>query len=1093
MECPKCQFDNPEDRKFCGECGARMERICPQCYSSNPCRHKFCGECGQRLTKPDKKETAVALESERKHATVLFSDLVGYTAMTEKLDPEDVKEIMSRIFGEIAQVVAKYEGFIERFFGDEVMALFGVPKAHEDDPVRAIRAAWKIHRAVEEISPRYEAQTGHPLAMHTGINTGLLITGDEYIGKGRHGLTGDTVNLAARLTKLAKPGEILVGQETYARAEGYFIFDHLQTRQVKGKAQPVKAYQVIAPSTRRTRFEVSADRGLTPLVGREPELQQLMTGFERCKKGEGGAFSIVSEAGFGKSRLLYEFRKAVAREEAFFLEGKCLSYGKGAAYHPVIDILKSVFDITEDDSDSEVREKVVKGLKMLKTDEESTLPYLLELLSVKESGLDQMVLSPEGKKDRIIQALKKIVIQGSGIRPLILSVEDLHWVDSSSEDVFKDLLNSLSGTRVLLIFTYRPRYTPTWGIKSFHHQINLNRFSEEESLSMLTSILGTPNIDAALADLITQKTEGAPFFMEELIKSLKALKAIEKKDKYYLAKNIDQVAIPSTIQDIIMARVDLLAEDAKGVLQTGSVIEREFSYALIGKVTGLPEKTLLSHLAALRDSELVYERGIFPQSSYIFKHALTRDVVYGSILKKKRKKLHGQIGDVIEELYKDHINRHYGVIADHCIAAENYEKGMTYSSLEARKQQKASAFKNAIEYQQKCISCLGRMNQTEEIQKKDIDARTTLSIYHLSLSHYSEAKEVVEPVMELALKLNYRKRLPGIYTAMGLHALWVEEDFSSGTPYINNSIRMSEEIGDFLSAWLANFHLSMPLSYQCEFEKALSHIEKCLDLSKLADNPSGILISKAAIAQIYYMEGNIGLACQLGKEASHLAKGSDDGWSKGWAHAHYGCALYYKGVIDKAEKYLLDGLTYSRQTSLTGGEAWAAFTLGNICLEMGKYEEAKKYYIIAAKALEAAKILPSWINTMKICSARAGKHMKGANTKYHDLFKCFEKNKLKVCEGIMAMNIGDILLQSNDGQMVDSEAWIKKAIYADTKYGTKWHLATDHALYAEWFKKKGDLSGAREQLTRAIEIFRECGADGWVEKYEGELALLTPI
>ncbi len=1090
MKCPKCRFDNPEDRKFCGECGARMERICLQCNSPNPSRFKFCGECGHSLIEPTK-EKEVALESERKHATVLFSDLVGYTAMTEKLDPKDVKEIMSRIFGEVAQVVAKYEGFIERFFGDEVMALFGVPKAHEDDPVRAIRAAWKIHRAVEEISPKYEAEMGHPLAMHTGINTGLLITGDEYIGKGRHGLTGDAVNLAARLTKLAQAGEILVGPETYARAEGYFIFDHLQSRQIKGKAEPVKAYQVIAPSARRTRFEVSADRGLTPLVGREPELQQLMTGFERCKKGEGGAFSIVSEVGLGKSRLLYEFRKAVAREDAFFLEGKCLSYGKGRAYHPVIDILKSVFDITEDDSDSEVSEKVVKGLKILGADEESTLPYLLELLSVKESGLDQMVLSPEGKKDRIIQTLKKIVIQGSEIRPLVLAVEDLHWVDSSSEDVFKELLNSLSGARVLLIFTYRPNYAPPWGIKSFHHQINLNLFSERESLSMLTHLLGTPHIDAALADLITQKTEGAPFFMEELIKSLKDLKAIVKTDKYYLARNIDQVAIPSTIQDVIMARVDLLPEDAKEVLQTGSVIEREFSYALIGKVTGLPEKTLLSHLAALRDSELVYERGIFPQSSYIFKHALTRDVVYDSILKKRRKKFHGRIGDAIEALYKNNINQHYGVIADHFIAAEIYEKGATYSSLEARKQQKASAFKNAIEYQIKTIDCLERLPQTEEIQKKIIDARATLANYNLNMGHLTKVKRAIEPIMDLALKLNYRKRLAGIYTTMGIHALWVEEDFSRGVPYLDHALEISEEIGDYLSLWFASWYLGFSLSFQCEFKKALSYFEKSLALSELASNSIGVSYTKTAIAQTYLYEGDIHLACKVGREASSLADENDDVWSKCYPYGIYGTTLYGKGEIEKAEKYLLDGLTYSQQTSVNGGEAWAAFTLGNSCYEIGKYGEADKYYINAAKALEAAKILPSMINVLKTYSARAGIHMKGGNTNCHDLFEYFEKNKLKVCEGMIAGNIGDILLHSSDGKMADSKAWIKKAIEADTKNGTTWHLATDHALYAEWFKKKGDLSSAREQLTKAIEIFRECGAHGWVEKYEEELALLS--
>jgi class 3 adenylate cyclase/tetratricopeptide (TPR) repeat protein len=1087
MKCPKCQFDNPEDKRFCGQCGAKMEEICPKCNSSNPPRFKFCGECGHNLTEPTEKN-APALDSERKNATVLFSDLVGYTAMTERLDPEDVKEIMSRIFGEIAQVVTKYGGFIERFFGDEVMVLFGVPKAHEDDPVRAIRAAREIHRVVEDMSPKYEAEIGHPLAMHTGINTGLLITGDEYIGKGRHGLTGDAVNLAARLTKLAQTGETLVGPETYRQAEGYFLFEHLEPKRVKGKTEPVKAYQVIAPSTRRTRFEISAERGLTPLVGRERYLEQLQAGFQRCKGGKGGAFSIVSEAGFGKSRLLYEFRKAVAREDVTFLEGKCLSYSKGTAYQPVIDILKSTFDIMEGDGDTEVREKTIKGLKILGADETSTLPYLLELLSVKDSGLDRISMSPEGKKDRIIDALKRIVIRGSEIRPLILAVEDLHWIDKSSEDAFKDLLDSLSGARILIIFTYRPEYVPSWGVKSYHGQIDLNRLSEGESLSMLTDLLGTPNIDKALEELITGKTEGAPFFIEEFIKSLKDLRIIEKKDKYYLVKGIEDVAIPSTIQDVIMARVDLLPEGAKKVLQTGSVIEREFSYELIKRVTGFSEQALLFHLSALRDSELVYERSIFPQTSYIFKHALTRDVVYDSILRKRRKALHGRVGDAIEELYKDNINQHYEALAEHYIASENYERGAAYSKLSAKKSEKAGSFKDASEYQKKSISCLERLPQTEETQKKIIDARTTLANYHLTLAHNSEAKDAVEPIIDLALKLDYRKRLPGIYTAMGLHALLVEEDFSIGVPYINDTLRISEEIGDFLSLWTASLQLGLCLSYQCEFERALSHLKKNLGLSELADNPMGVSVSKASIAQMYYIRGNISLACKVGEEASQLAEGSGDVWSKGWAHATYGCALYYKGEFDKAEKYLLDGLNYTQKTSLSAGEAWAAWTLGHLYFEMGVFKTAQDYYINAITALERAKIFPSGANAVKTDLARA--RTKELDADLHGLFEYFENNKLKVCEGMIARNIGDILLQVDDEHMADAEGWIRKAVEVDTRNGTRWYLATDHAFYADWFKKKGDLSNAKEQLTRAIEILRECGADGWVGKYEKELALL---
>jgi len=391
-----------------------------------------------------------------------------------------------------------------------------------------------------------------------------------------------------------------VTEDTFRLTEGFFRFEALGEKKVKGKEELVKVYQVIAPSTRRTKFDVSAERGLTPFVGRERELELLLDGFQRAKLGNGQAFSIISEAGCGKSRLLYEFRKAVANEDVNFLEGKCLSYSRGVAYHPVIDILKSNFDIREGEGDQEIREKVKMGLKLIGVDEPSTLPYLLELLSVKESGIDQISMSPEAKKDRINEACRKIVLKGSEIRPLIIAFEDLHWLDKSSEDVLRSHLESIPGSRVLLIFTYRPEFVHTWGAKSYHNQLTLHRLSNRESLEMVTHILGTKEIEKTLEELILEKTEGVPFFIEEFIKSLRDLKIIERKENaYQLSKDIQKLAIPSTIQDVIMARVDSLPEIAKEVLQTGSVIEREFSYPLINRVIGLLEKELLSYLSIL--------------------------------------------------------------------------------------------------------------------------------------------------------------------------------------------------------------------------------------------------------------------------------------------------------------------------------------------------------------------------------------------------------------------------------------------------------------------------------------------------------------
>lgn len=326
---------------------------------------------------------------------------------------------------------------------------------------------------------------------------------------------------------------------------------------------------------------------------------------------------------------------------------------------------------------------------------------------------------------------------------------------------------------------------------------------------------------------------------------------------------------------------------------------------------------------------------------------------------------------------------------------------------------------------------------------------------------------------------------------MGLHALIIEEDFSRGIPYINDALRISEEIGDFLSLWTANFQLGSCLSFQCEFERALSHIEKSLGLSELADNTVGVSFSKASITQVCCMQGNITLACKVGEEASYLAEGSGDILSKGYAHTQYGYALYFKGEFDKAEKYLLEGLTYSQKSSQSATEISAAWNLGNLYFGMGVFKSAQDYYINAIKSSERVKLFPSSANALKTDLARALGRTKELDADLHRLIEYFENNRLKVCEGPMARNIGDILLQVNNEHMADAEVWIRKAIEVDTKNGTRWYLATDHALYADWFKKKGDLSNAKEQLTRAIEILRECGADGWVAKYEKELAALS--
>jgi class 3 adenylate cyclase/tetratricopeptide (TPR) repeat protein len=1125
MQCPKCQFENPNDAQFCIECGNPIEFHCPQCDAITPFTGKFCKACGHNLTIPsgplpkklsiDEKIEKIQrylpkgltekilsqkdrVEGEHKQVTVMFCDMEGFTSLTERIGPEEAYAIMDKVYEIMIHKVHDYEGTVNEMTGDGIMALFGAPIAIEDAPQRAIRSAYSIHREMVKYSDKIKKEKKgiSSLKMRIGIHTGPVVVGT--LGNDlrvEFKAVGDTVNLASRMENLAEPGTTYVTEETFKQTEGLFRFEALGEKEVKGKKELVKTYRVIAPSGRRTRFDVSAERGLTRFIGRERELELLLDGFERSKAGRGHAFSIIAEAGLGKSRLLYEFRKAVSSEDLTFLEGRCLSYSRGVAYHALIDILKSNFDIEEGDRDFEIKKKVKKSLKMLGADEASTLPYLLELLAVKESGLDKIPMSPEARKERIIGALKRIVIKGSEIRPLIMAFEDLHWIDKSSEEFAKDLLDSILGARVLLIFTYRPEFVHTWGGRSYHSQLSLNRLSNRESLMMVSHLLGAEELDSALEKLILEKTEGVPFFIEEFIRSLKDLKIFEAKgNKYYLAQDLRNVTIPSTIRDVIMARVDSFPEATKAVLCTGSVIEREFSHELIKQVSSISEQELLAHLSALKDSELIYERGIYPQSTYVFKHALTREVVYNSLLKNTKRKLHEKIGQSIEKLSAEIIDEQCGVLTEHFIRSGNYEKGAKYSELAGKKAARASSNSDAIEYAKKRVFCLEKMAKTDAAQIKLIDARTILAGYYVNSSRLVKAKEAVAPIVNLALDLNYQKRLPGIHIAIGLYSLWVEEDYPKGLRHIDEVLKISEKADDSISfympLWSSIFYLAAHLSLNCEFEKSFEYLKKSLDLSTDANDLLGIIFAKGLESLGYGYQGKIDNAYQKSEETLQKAKEIGTMYVEGMAFTAYGTSCYYKGIIDEVETNLLTGLDFCEKTGHLVYGPLGAMSLGDSYFDLGKFEKAKNYYQRGISILQPGKMLPSLMNLFEVAVMRVRVLEGDRDVNLTELFRYYHRNKFKVFQVWMAKYIGEILLNIGEEHISDAEDWIKKAIDIAKESGMRWFLASNYALYADLFKRKGDQSKAKEKLSRAIDIFKECGADGWVEKYEKELASL---
>jgi class 3 adenylate cyclase/tetratricopeptide (TPR) repeat protein len=1095
-----------------------------------PAGAKFCNGCGHNLkAKPapppkelsfDEKLTKIQkylpkgltekilsqrdrIEGERKQVTVLFCDMEGFTALSERIGPDDAYAMMDEVYEILIHKVHNYEGTVNEMTGDGIMALFGAPIAMEDAPQRAIRSALAIHQEVAKFNDRIkEENTDIPrLRMRIGIHTGPVVVGT--LGNDlrvEFKAVGDTVNTASRMEALAEPGTVFVSEDIFQLTEGLFQFEAMGEKRVKGKETPIMIYRVLGSSSRRTRFDVSAERGLTPFIGRERELELLIDGFDRAKHGRGQALSIMGEAGLGKSRLLYEFRKAVANENITFLEGKCLSFSRNVAYHPVIDILKSNFLINESDKDVDIIKKVKNNLKTLEVDEVSSLPYLLELLSVKQSGLEELSLTPEMMKDRITEALNRILIKGSQRRPVILAIEDLHWVDKSSEENLKSLLDSISGAKVFIIFTYRPEFVHTWGGKSYHSQVNLNRLSNRQSLAMAANLLDTESIDRTLEELILEKTEGVPFFIEEFIKSLSSLEITERKDNtILLVSDLQPLTIPATIQDVIMARIDKLPEGAKEVLQTGSVIEREFSYDIIKAVADLPEQELLSHLSALKDFELLYERGIYPQSTYVFKHALTREVAYNSLLKKRRKGVHSKIARAIEGLYSQRLEEFYEKLAYHYSKCGNLEKACQHLILSGEKASRSYSNWEAFQLYKKAINLLKQLPGTDENRRKRLSVYLLISdcMYPLgypedSLQMLQEGEKLSEEVGNERSLADFHRNIGWYYGAKGKQVRAIE--------YQEKSLREAKKIKD------------LKLTIQVTTELCISygrtgHHYKITDVApEVVDHLEGmkgkaelfqtVAVNYSRLCSIYGVSlGLLGeqkkgiIYCEKAIVAGHKI---GDIFNLAACEFHYGNLYGFTGECKLAIEHYEKSIKYHEESKSVGFAATNWGLLGYAYYLLGDEVSAQTY---AERGLKLKResgfgFFTSPLHWVLSQIELAIGNNKGAQSHAKMALKLSQKHNERHFEGLALVSLGRIYGNSDPSQCDEATEKILKGIeiFEELKY--KPFYSQGYFYLGELYANTGRKERALENLSTAKSLFQEMGMDFWLAKTNEVMEIL---
>ena len=616
---------------------------------------------------------------ERRQATVLFSDLSGYTAMNEKLDPEEVQEIMSRIKSEAVKIVENHGGIVSQFVGDEVLALFGIPTAHEDDPRRAVTAALELHESARNLSGEVESKIGRSLRMHTGIHSGLIVTSLRDDRDGRIGVTGDTVNVGAHLASKAKADEILLSAETYKLVAPYFNTEALKPFKMKGRSQALTPYRVTGKSQVETRLEASEKRGFTVFSGRERELEALCNFLEKASGGEGQFVTVAGEAGVGKSRLFYEFHHGLDRDRITVLEGRCQSYGGEIAYLPFVDILRQGLRLREEGSPSEMREKAISNIRSIDAALEGHIPYFLQLLSL--PGKDhRLPLRPQGDEQRraFEEALAAFITLNSQHMPVVVLLEDWHWADEASVSALHFLKSFVGSHPLLIMVSCRPEQALQWGSPVGFTAIALNPVQVGATENILKFIFQAVMLPERLGVLIHERTGGNPLFIEEIGHALIEEGSVRViNGQANLTKPLENLALPNTVQAVIRSRVDRLEQDEQEILGLASVVGREFSQGILENVLSDPSG-LRASLEELTSQELIQRIRVVPEIEYMFKHVFTQEVVYETLLLQRRKQLHALVGASIEASYSDRLPEYYEALADHFDRGEVWDKAVEF-------------------------------------------------------------------------------------------------------------------------------------------------------------------------------------------------------------------------------------------------------------------------------------------------------------------------------------------------------------------------------------------------------------------------------
>jgi class 3 adenylate cyclase/tetratricopeptide (TPR) repeat protein len=1039
-----------------------------------------------------------ALAGERKQVTVLFADLKDSTELIRGLDPEAAQQLLDPAIHHMMEAVHRFEGTVNQVLGDGIMALFGAPIAHEDHALRACYAALAMQAAMRAYTEEVRRTRGLELRMRVGLNSGEVVV--RAIGNDLHmdySAVGETTHLAARMEQLATPGSSRLTAVTLRLVEGLVQVTALGPVPVKGLEEPVEVFELVGASAIRRRLQAAAARGLTPFVGRQPELEALHQALVQAKSGHGQVVALVGEAGVGKSRLVYECVHSHRTQGWRVLESASVSYGKATPYFPVIDLLKRYCHVDDSDDARTIRAKVTGQMVTLDETLQDTLPALLGLLDAGPDDSPFLQLDPSLRRQRTLDALKRVLLRESRVQPLLLVFEDLHWIDAETQALLDSLVESLPTAQLLLLVNYRPEYQHGWGSKTYYTQLRLDPLPPASAEAFLDALLGDDRSLAPLTQFLIARTEGNPFFLEESVRTLVETRVLEgTPGAYRLVQPLQGMPVPATVQAVLAARIDRLPPEDKRLLQTAAVVGTDVPFALLRAIADLPEEALHRGLAHLQAAEFLYETRLFPEPEYTFKHALTHEVAYGSLLLERRRVLHGRIVEVLEQGHADRLDEQVERLAYHAVRGEVWDKAVAYLRQAGAKANGRSANREAVVSFEQALGALQHLPDSRHTREQAIDLRLDLRGALTVFGDFERILALLREADTLATALDDPRRLGRISVSMTQYFLYLgnyERALAAG----QRALALAANSGDIGTRLSATIYMSTAYYSLGDYRRAMDCCRQNAtflrgELVYERFISPGLPASNARTLLAWFLAetGAFAEAIAWGEEGVRIAETVDYPYGLAFAYAIVGLMSLRQGDLPKAIPMLERGLRVCQAAHLPMFFPRLASALGVAYTQSGRLTEGLpllEQAVEQSAALRFVFLHALWVIHLGEGYRLAGRLQEATQHAVRALeLACAHQERGH--EAYALRLLGEIASHRAPPDVDEAAIHYRQALARAEELGMRPLVAHCHLGLGTLYVKVGRPELARAELSTAIELYRSMEMTFWLPQAEAALA-----